>query len=134
VARFDYRDRRNETIAAAGQSFDEAGILGRIAERFAELIDRGSKAVVEVDDGVAAPEALLNFFAGHQLARAIEKANQDAKGLRLQPDADAGPAQFTGFGISLEKAEGEPGRRFFLMFDWGRHGVGGLRDTTLYLC
>jgi hypothetical protein len=64
----------------------------------------------------------LNFLAGHNLARAFEQADEDTKRLRLEPDANAGPAQFAGLTLRLEKAEGESGRHFFLMLDWGGHG------------
>jgi hypothetical protein len=65
-------NRRDKPIAAAGQGFDEARVFGRVAQGFTQLINRCTEAVVEVNDGVVAPEAVLNFFTGHDFAGAFE--------------------------------------------------------------
>ena len=56
--------RRDEAIAPAGNRLDVTGLRGGIAEGFAQLVDRGVEAVVEVHDGVVAPEALPHFARG----------------------------------------------------------------------
>jgi hypothetical protein len=58
----------NETIATPGESFDETGIVGGIAERVSETLDGGIEAMIEVDEGFGRPELALQFFAGDKLA------------------------------------------------------------------
>jgi hypothetical protein len=99
----------DEAVAAAGEGFDEARIVSRVSEGFADLVDGGAEGVVEVDDGVFAPEALLEFFAGDDLSGAFEEGGEDFEGLGLELDAEAGFPDFAGLEIDLVEAEGEPG-------------------------
>jgi hypothetical protein len=57
------RDGSDETVAALGKSFDEAGIVGFVGEGIAEFVDGGVEAVLEIDEGVFGPEALLELIA-----------------------------------------------------------------------
>src|SRR6266849_60734 len=61
-------DGSDETIATAGESFDETGTVGGITESVAEAFDSGIEAMIEVDEGVGRPELALQFFAGNKLA------------------------------------------------------------------
>jgi len=60
---FKVPDRGNEPVTALRQGFDETGILGIVAQRLAELVDRDSQAVIEVDRRVSAPKLLLQLLA-----------------------------------------------------------------------
>ena len=103
--RFCFIDRREwsqEAVPTAGQGFDEAGIVGGVAEGFAQFIDGGTKAVIEVDDRVGAPETLLDLFAGNHFAGFFQEESEYAKGLSLNPDPGSGFTQLTGGKIRLE--------------------------------
>jgi hypothetical protein len=97
----------DETVAAAGEGFDEAGVLGRVAEGFADLIDGGAEGVVEVDDGVFAPETGLEFFAGYYLAGLLKESSEDLEGLALELDAESGFPELSGLQIDLVETEAE---------------------------
>ncbi len=88
-------DRGNEAVAAAGEGFDEAGVVGGVAEGFADLVDRGAKGVVEVDDGVLAPETELEVLPGDDLAGMFEQGDEDLEGLALDLDPSARLPEFT---------------------------------------
>src|SRR5271165_3035031 len=66
-------DRSDEPVAALGEGFDEAGIVGFVGESVAEFVDGGVEAVLEVDEGVFGPEAFLELLAGDELARVLEE-------------------------------------------------------------
>ena len=63
--------------------------------------------MVEVDDGVFAPEAGLEFFAGDDLAGLLEEGGEDLEGLALELDAEAGFPELSGLQIDLIEAEAE---------------------------
>lgn len=75
---------RKEAISAPSQGFDEARIGSGIAQYLAEFVNDGVEAVVEVNEGIAGPELLPQFFARHHLARAFEQDKEDLKWLLLQ--------------------------------------------------
>src|SRR6516164_5653119 len=64
-------DRPDETVAAAGQRFDETRIFCRVSQHVANLVDRGIQVVVYIDKGVG-PQSLLQFLTGHHLARPLQ--------------------------------------------------------------
>ena len=88
-------DRRDEAIASARQRLDEARVVGRVAERLAQLLDRRVEGVVEVDEGVGRPEPFAHRLAGDDLARAFQEHRQQLKRLVLQLQSDAVPAKLT---------------------------------------
>lgn len=45
------------------------GIVGIITERRPDLFDALVNALLEIDEGIVAPELLLDLIAGHHLAR-----------------------------------------------------------------
>src|ERR1700719_4944436 len=63
--------RPDETVAAAGQRFAKAGIFCRVAQRLADVVDGSIQVLVRVDEGVG-PQQLLQFVAGHDLARPLQ--------------------------------------------------------------
>ena len=67
-------DRRNEAVAAPGDGLNEAGRLCRVAQRFAQAVDDGVQAVLEVDERAVRPEPLAQLLAGDQVARTAPAA------------------------------------------------------------
>jgi hypothetical protein len=104
------RNWRYEAIAALGNSLDESGALSRVAQHFANPVDRGVEVVVEVDEGVG-PESLLQLLAGHDSARALEKDRKDLEGLAAELQLKAVAAQFSAVEVNLEGCKpDEPGK------------------------
>jgi len=66
--------------------------------------------VVEIDEGLGAPEALTHFLAGDEFGGVIQEHDQDLKGLGVQFDTDPMLAELSGGGVGLEGAEGEDAR------------------------
>lgn len=98
-------DGSDEAVAATGKGFDEAGIVGGVAQGFAELVDSGVEAVAEIDEGVIGPNTLAELIAGDELAGVLEESGQDLKGLARKLDANAGLAEFTRAQVHRERAE-----------------------------
>ena len=91
-----------------------ARLGGGIAQRFAQLVDRGVEAVVEVHDGVVTPQPLPHLFAGHQFAGPVQQHHQHLEGLRVQLDADAVFAQLSRGFVEFERAKAKhAGLRFW---------------------
>src|SRR6266516_5224832 len=97
----DRLDVGEEPITAARDGLDEARVLGRIAERFANLIDCFVEAVVKIHDR-AGPESAAQFLPGHQFSRFLEQHCQHLERLLLQPDAQAMFRQLAGSKIDFE--------------------------------
>jgi hypothetical protein len=57
----------------AGQGFDELGILGRVAQRLPEFLDRMVQAVVELDERVCGPQAGAQFVPGDHFSGAFDQ-------------------------------------------------------------
>src|SRR4029077_14481651 len=74
-------DRSLPAIAAAGQGFDVARIVGRVAQRLPEAAHRRVDAVLELDDGGHGPEFAADFLTGHEVARPVEQHGEDSKRL-----------------------------------------------------
>ena len=74
-------DGSDEAVATLGEGLNIAGAFGGVAEGFADLVDGGAEGVVEVDDGVAAPEAELEVVAGDDLSGALEERGENFEGL-----------------------------------------------------
>ncbi len=55
-------DRSNEAVALAGQGLNELGILGRIAEGFAQVEDCFVQAAIEIHKGAGGPEPAHQCF------------------------------------------------------------------------
>ena len=71
------------------ERLDEPRIIGIIAERRAQPLDRGIQAVLEIDEGPRRPQALAQLVARHDIARTIEHHHENFERLILQPDADS---------------------------------------------
>jgi hypothetical protein len=64
--------------------------------------------VVEVDDGIFAPEAGLEFFAGDNLAGFFQESGENFEGLALELDAKACLPELSCLQIDLIESEAEP--------------------------
>src|SRR6266571_5989994 len=100
----DRLDVGEEPITAARDGLDEARVLGRIAERFANLIDCFVEAVVKIHDR-AGPESAAQFLPGHQFSRFLEQHCQHLERLLLQPEAQATFRQPAGFEDRLRRPQ-----------------------------
>lgn len=60
--------RCKETVPTAWQGFDETRIVGRIAQSFAQLVDRGIQTIVEINEGILRPDLLTQFFTRDHFA------------------------------------------------------------------
>jgi hypothetical protein len=61
--------RSNESIPAAGDSFDVPWVLGRIAQRTSQLIHGCVQAVLEIHESRLAPDFLTQSLTCKHLAR-----------------------------------------------------------------
>src|ERR1043166_5449122 len=89
----DSLHRSDEAIAAAGQGLDVTGLLGGIRERLPDPPDAEGQALLEIHEGVAAPDFPLDLLSGNDLATVSGKQDQDFEGLPLQVDHPASLAQ-----------------------------------------
>src|SRR2546423_752956 len=75
--------RSQEAVSAPGQSLNEARVIGVVAQRFAQLVDRPVETALEIHEGVGGPEFLLDLFPGHHLAGPVQQNGQNLKRLLL---------------------------------------------------
>jgi len=89
------RDGSDKAVAAFGESFDEARVVGFVGEGVAEFVDGGVEAVFEIDEGIFGPEALLELLAGDDEAGCSKRMARIWKGrswsLRRMPDLRSSP-------------------------------------------
>ena len=78
----DNRDLGKKPVAAASDGFDEARILRRISQRFANLADGLVETVIEVDDCLR-PKLTVQFLPGDQRPRSVEQHRQQLEWLLL---------------------------------------------------
>ena len=71
---------RNESIAAAGKSFDESRTRSGVSQHFAQFVYGGVKAVVEIDEGVGRPKFIAQFFTRDHFAGMLEQFRKNWKG------------------------------------------------------
>jgi hypothetical protein len=113
IGRSRQTDGRDEAVSDAGNGFDVAGGVCRVAESVAKLLDGLVQSVIEVDENVGRPEALTELFTSDDVSGRFEQDRQEAKGLLRQPDDPTISGELRGRRIELEqaKANGLPGRR-----------------------
>jgi hypothetical protein len=97
--------RHDEPIPASRQRLDKSRVIGGIAERFPQLIDRRIQAVVEIHEGVGRPALIAKFFACDHFARPLQQDREDLKGLLLQSDPYALLAHLSSAHVHLERSE-----------------------------
>ena len=104
-------DGSDEAIAALGESFDEAGVVGFVGEGVAQFVDGGVQAVFEIHEGVSRPESLLELLARDNEARVFEEDCKNLERAILDFEADAGFAEFAGEQVRFVGAEADDGRK-----------------------
>jgi len=98
-------DRGNKPVATTRKRLDKARVFGGIVQRFTEPHDCRVEAVIKIDEGVAGPEAALQFFAGDHFPAVFQKDGEDLTRLFLELDANAVLAEFAGPEVELVNAE-----------------------------
>ena len=99
--------RGDQTIAAAWHGLDERRLVGILAERGAQSLDRSIETVLVVDESAFRPETSPQLFARDDSTAVLEHQTQDLEGLSLQPDARRAAAQFTRMDVELERAKAQ---------------------------
>src|ERR1700733_6697599 len=89
----------------AGQSFDVARRLRRIAKHFANSRNCVVQAVVKIDECFSGPDSRLKFLASDNLAGTFQQHLEQVEGLAAQAQPYAVLAQFSGMDIQLISVE-----------------------------
>src|ERR1700683_934064 len=89
----------------AGQSFDVARRLRRIAKHFANSRNCVVEAVVKIDKRLSRPDSRLKFLASDNLAGTLQQHLEQLEGLAAQAQPYAVLAQFSGMDIQLISVE-----------------------------
>src|SRR5262249_42834248 len=97
-------DGRNEAVTEPRKRFNIARILGGIAEKLTQCVDRRVQAVVVADVRVR-PKLLAQGDARNHLAWTFEKELQNAEGLFRQTDAQSVLTKFATGKINVEIAK-----------------------------
>lgn len=71
----------DKPVSAAGKRFDVGRHVGGIVQDFAEFVDRGVEAVIEVDEHVARPKEVAELFASDKMAGILDQEGEDFQGL-----------------------------------------------------
>jgi hypothetical protein len=77
--------RYKEPVSALRDGLDVSGIFGVVVQRVPEFANRHPEAAVEVDEGVAGPEAAAKLLAADDFSGSFEEHEEEAIGLLLQP-------------------------------------------------
>src|SRR5712692_5863588 len=108
AARLGCDDRdgaRDEPVAQTGQRFHEPGVLGRIPQRAAELVNRGVEAFVELRVRARGPNRLAQFLPRDDVSGLRQEPCQDAKRLVLQLDLYTVTAELARAQVDFERTE-----------------------------
>ena len=97
--------RRDEPVADLRHGLQKPRSRRRIPKRLPDLLNRRIQALVELDELVLGPEAVLELLSGDDLAGLLEQSLEDAERLVLQPHLHAALAQLAGGEVDLEDAE-----------------------------
>jgi hypothetical protein len=77
-------ERRDESVPAAGNCFDEGGFVGGIAEGFPKALYGGIQAVFEINKSVFLPQSGAKLLAADDFSGTLEEFDKDAVGLVLK--------------------------------------------------
>jgi hypothetical protein len=80
----------DETVALAREGFDVGGTFGVVGEGGADLADAEVDAAVEIDEVVVTPKRALDLVAADRFTGAFDQQEQNAEGLRVELEGDAG--------------------------------------------
>ncbi len=104
-------NRRQKTISPPGNCLHIDRSVRVVVQHGPYLLDALVQPVIEVDVGLIAPDLLLNFLAGDELAGLAGKKCQNPEWLRGQLEGRAIFAQFFAVEIELEYPEAEKSLR-----------------------
>ena len=99
--------RSDEAVSDAGDGFDVARGVGRVAERVAKFLNGFIEGVIEVDEDVGGPEALTEMLAGDDVAGGFNENGQELKRLLRQPDPGSVSGESRRLEVELEEAEAD---------------------------
>lgn len=102
---FDERGGSDKTIAATWKRLQVPGVLHFIVESGSDLPDAEVDASLKFNHRIVAPEAVTDFFPGHDLPGAFGKQQQHTERLRMDLHGSSGFAELTVRGIQLECPE-----------------------------
>ena len=77
--------RNKEPIASLWNCLNVSGIFSVIVQRLSELANRHPEAAVEVDEGIAGPEAISKLLAADDFSGGFKEREEEPIGLLLQP-------------------------------------------------
>jgi hypothetical protein len=97
----------NKPVSAARNRFDVSGDASGIVQGFAEFVDRGVEAVIEVAESVSRPEEVAELFASDEMAGILDQEGEDFQGWAGEVDLVAVLPEFVGVGVEKEGAEGD---------------------------
>jgi hypothetical protein len=83
-------------------------VIGGVPKRIPNFIDGAGDTAFEVDVGVVAPDLLLQFLPGYNLAGPGEKGCQNTKGLPGKTDAQACFPNLSSVEVDLKSAKRNP--------------------------
>ena len=99
------RDGGQKAVSAPGNSLHIARRVGIVAQRFPNLPDRYSQAVIEFDEGVSRPEMLSHFLAGDDFPGTLHQHQEKTIRQVLKLDAIAVSRESALPGIKLKWTE-----------------------------
>src|SRR5882757_3473803 len=119
TGRFHAIHWRDEAVSATRESLDEARTGRGITQRFANLVNGGIQAVVEIDESVGGPDFLTQVIACNYAPGTFEQNAEDLKRLLLETHESAILAELSGRQVHLKDAKApKPG---FAAGRWHRH-------------
>src|SRR4029077_18798049 len=70
---FTANDRRDEAVAALGESLNKPCIAGGIAQSLAQFVYRSVQTVIEINENLVWPESGAQFLASDQLSGPLQE-------------------------------------------------------------
>src|SRR5260370_1360182 len=101
----DPRARSHEPVAATRQGFHKAGTLRGIAQGFAQPVDDGIEAVVDVHEGIRRPQLLPELVPGDDFTCVLQETCQYLKRMLLELDMHPLLAQLPSVKVGLESSK-----------------------------
>jgi hypothetical protein len=77
--------RHKEPVSVLWDGLDVARIFGVVVQSLSEFANRHPEAAVEVNKGIAGPEAVAKFLTADDFSGSFEKHEKKPIGLLLQP-------------------------------------------------
>jgi len=97
--------RRHESVATPGKRFDIDGVVGRVSQGFAQLVDGLVQALLIIHERAVGPKTPLEVLAGNDLTGLFQQRLQDLEWLLLHFQTDAVFVELASLKVELEYAE-----------------------------